>query len=297
LEQRGAELIVWPETSYHASFTHVRRKGQSQIVRERPIPRDVAFIPQSDVPPPVHAEEDVEAKVEYRDRFAPQRGFKTPLLFGALTYRDNPENKSPRHGGRDYLNTAILLDGTGKVLGAYDKVYLLLFGEYVPLGHTFPVLYEWLPEAGDLTAGESVKIIELGDFRIGVMICYEDIISAFTRDIADQKPNILINVTNDAWFGQTSEPYLHMALAVFRAVENRVSLVRSTNTGVSCFVDPVGRILSETKLTGAETLMETMPMMDGGTPYRVLADWPAYLCILAIPAAVFFNHRLRRKKR
>ena len=296
LEKRGAELIVWPETSYHAPFTYVRRRGQSQIVRERPIPRDAAFISQSDVFPPEHAEEDAENKVDYKDRFAPQRGFKTPLLFGALTYRDNPENMSPRHKGRDYLNTAILLDGTGKVLGAYDKVYLLLFGEYIPLGHTFPVFYEWLPEAGDLTAGESVEVIELGDFRIGVMICYEDIISAFTRDIADQDPNILINVTNDAWFGKTSEPYLHLALSVFRAVENRVPLIRSTNTGVSCFIDPAGRILSETGLTEAETLMETMPMMDGGTPYRVLADWPAYLCVLAVPL-VFLNHRFRRKKR
>jgi apolipoprotein N-acyltransferase len=296
LERQGAELIVWPETSYHAPFTHVRRKGQDRILRERPIPRDAAFLPPSDVPAPLHAEEDERAGVEYQDRFAPQRGFRTPLLFGALTYRENPDNKSPRHGGRDYLNTAILLDANGKVLGAYDKVYLLLFGEYIPLGHTFPVLYKWLPEAGDLVAGESVEVIELGDFRIGVMICYEDIISAFTRDIADQRPNILINVTNDAWFGKTSEPYLHLALAVFRAVENRVPLVRSTNTGVSCFVDPAGRILSETGLTGAETLMENMPMMEGGTPYRILADWPAYLCVLALPA-VFFSHRFRRKKK
>jgi len=296
LERNGAGLIVWPETSYHAPYTYARRAGADRVERHRPIPRDVAFLPQSSVPPPEHAEEDLRAGVEARDRFAPQRGFTTPLLFGALTARPNPENKSPRHPGVDYLNTALLLDGEGNVLGAYDKVYLLIFGEYIPLGHTFPVFHKWLPEGGDLTAGESVEVVPLGDFRIGVMICYEDIIPAFTRKVADKRPHILINITNDAWFGKTAEPYLHLALAIFRSVENRVPLIRSTNTGVSCFVDANGRILSETGLTGAETLQEEMPMMDSWTLYQVLGDWPGYLCLGAV-LYLGLTARIRRKRK
>jgi len=283
LEKKGADLIVWPETSYHAPFTYVVRRGEEELKRFRLIPRDAARIAQSDSAPPEHASQDRAAGMPLRERVAPQRGFSAPLLFGALSFMPNPENESPRHPGVDLFNTAILLDEKGKVLGAYDKVYLLIFGEYIPLGHAFPVLYEWLPEAGDLEAGESVEVIEFGRYRIGVMVCYEDILPEFTRRIADKQPNILINVTNDAWFGKTSEPYLHMALAVFRAVETRVPLVRSTNTGVSCFVDPAGRIVSETGLEEAETLLEEMPMMEGGTPYQHLGDWPAYLCLLALP--------------
>jgi apolipoprotein N-acyltransferase len=294
LEKKGAQLIVWPETSYHAP-SYARRAGKDRVERHYPMPRDVAFLPQSSVPAPLHAEEDLAVGVDPRDRFAPQRGFTTPLLFGVLTSRKNPENKSPRHPGKDRLNTAILLDEHGKVLGAYDKVYLLIFGEYIPLGHTFPVFHKWLPEGGDLTAGESVEVLQLGDFRIGVMICYEDIIPAFTRKVADKRPNILINVTNDAWFGKTAEPYLHLALAVFRTVENRVPLIRSTNTGVSCFIDANGRILSETRLTGAETLLEVMPMMKGRTLYQILGDWPGYLCLLAV-VYLGLAPVLRRKK-
>jgi apolipoprotein N-acyltransferase len=234
--------------------------------------------------------------VPAQDRFAPQRGFKTPLLFGALTARPNPENRSPRHPGVDYLNTAILLDGQGNVLGAYDKVYLLIFGEYIPLGHTFPVFHKWLPEGGDLTAGGSVEVLPLGDFRIGIMICYEDIIPAFTRKVADKSPHVLINVTNDAWFGKTAEPYLHLALAIFRSVENRVPLIRSTNTGVSCFVDANGRILSETALTRAETLLEEVPMMDSWTLYQVLGDWPGYGCLLWVLWTATAS-RLRKKRK
>ncbi|MBW1808384.1 MAG: apolipoprotein N-acyltransferase [Deltaproteobacteria bacterium] len=304
LEKQGADLIVWPETAYHAPFTYVQRAGDDQVryckdegdlKRCRPIPRDVTFISSSETVPPKHAADDRAARTPMADRVAPQRGFKTPLLFGALTAKPNPENKSPRHPGIDLMNTAILIDAQGNVLGAYDKVYLLIFGEYIPLGHTFPVFYEWLPEGGDLTAGDSVEVIPFGDFRIGVMVCYEDIIPAFTREVADKDPNILINITNDAWFGKTSEPYLHLALAVFRSVENRVPLVRSTNTGVSCFVDPVGRIIAETGLDDAETLLAKMPMMDGGTVYQILGDWPAYLCLLSLPL-IWFRARKRKRR-
>ncbi len=296
LEKSGADLIVWPETSYQAPYTFVLRKGDEQVGRYRPIPRDAAEIVPSATQPPEHASWDRAAGTDGLDRTAPQRGFSTPLLFGALTARRNPDNDSPRHPGIDLLNTAILLDGKGNVLGAYDKVHLLIFGEYIPLGHVFPTFYKWLPEGGDLTAGKTVEVIPFDDFRIGIMICYEDILPAFTRDLGGKDPNIIINITNDAWFGKTAEPYLHMALAVFRSVESRLTLIRSTNTGVSCFVDPAGRILSQTKPTGAETLMESVPMMKGGTLYEALGDWPAYLCLAAL---VFFwlRGRIKRKKR
>ncbi len=278
LEKSGADLIVWPETAYRLI-----------------IPRDATNIAPSVTLPPEHAAADRAAGTGDLDRTAPQRGFSAPLLFGALTARRNPDNDSPRHPGLDLLNTAILLDGKGNVLGAYDKVHLLIFGEYIPLGHVFPTFYKWLPEGGDLTAGKTVEVIPFGDFRIGIMICYEDILPAFTRDLAGKDPNLIINITNDAWFGTTAEPYLHMALAVFRSVESRLTLIRSTNTGVSCFVDPAGRILSQTKPTGAETLMESVPMMKGGTLYEALGDWPAYLCLAAL-AFFWLRGRGKRKK-
>jgi apolipoprotein N-acyltransferase len=295
LERRGAELIIWPETAYRAPFTYVRRPGAERARRYRPIPRDAVAIPPAQSRPPAHAVEDRRRGTSARERTAPQRGFSTPLLFGALTQRENPDSPSQRHPGTDLLNTAILLDAEGRVLGMYDKVYLLVFGEYIPFGDWFPVFYRWLPEAGDLTPGEGVEVLRLGDHRLGVMICYEDILPAFIRRVAEHDPHVLINITNDAWFGETSEPYLHLALAVFRTVEARVPLVRSTNTGVSAFVDPVGRITAQTSLQEAEILIQDVPMMDGGTPYQLLGDWPAYLCFAAL-VLLWWRSRRRRNR-
>jgi apolipoprotein N-acyltransferase len=292
LAARGAELIVWPETSYHPPQAVYRLAGQEAWVQSRLLAREVAQLPQSDLLPPVHATEDAAAGTPLRDTLVPQRGFRTPLLFGALTFRRNPARTGPPHPGVDLLNTAILVDDQGRVLGAYDKVYLLMFGEYIPLGGSFPKLHEWLPEAGSLTPGEQVRVLPFGPYRIGVMVCYEDILLAFSRKLARLRPHVLINVTNDAWFGKTSEPYLHLALAVFRSVESRVPLIRSTNTGVSCFVDPVGRIVAQTSLEEAETLLESVPMMQPGlTPYVRLGDWPAYLCFLAVPGLWWWGRR------
>jgi apolipoprotein N-acyltransferase len=296
LEKQGAQLIVWPETSYWSPMSYARIKGHADIGRFRLLPREAEFVPPGKSPPPMHAAEDAFLETPQIDRVAPQRGFSTPLLFGSETWRENPASQSGRHPGLDLFNTAMLLDKDGKVLGAYDKVYLLIFGEHIPLGEFFPQFYNWLPESSDLTPGESVEVLPFGAFKIGVMVCYEDIIPAFTRKIAAKKPNILINVTNDAWFGKTSEPYLHLALSVFRAVESRVALVRSTNTGVSAFIDPAGRILSQTNIYDPETLLEKIPMMEGGSVYQTIGGWPVYLCIGVI-GFLFVRIRIKQRKK
>jgi apolipoprotein N-acyltransferase len=282
LERQGAELIVWPETAYVTPLVVVRRSSDEHFQRYRVAPRDARQFSRSDLPPPENAEDDRRAGVSVEDRVAPQRGFRTPLLLGLLTARANPENRSPRHPGVDFFNSAALLDSDGRVLGMTDKVYLLIFGEYIPFGQLFPKFYQWLPEAGDLTAGEKMEVLNFRGFRLGVMICYEDILPKFTLKAAKLRPQLLVNITNDAWFGKTSEPALHLALAVFRTVENRLGLVRSTNTGISAFVDPAGRILQKTSIYGAETLLQQMPIMESSTPYQKTGDWPAYLAIAGL---------------
>jgi len=103
-------------------------------------------------------------------------------------------------------------------------------------------------------------------------------------------------VTNDAWFGQTAEPYLHLALATFRPIEHRVALVRSTNTGVSVFVDAVGRIVQETRLTDAETLLWDVPMMQGGTLYSAVGDVVAYAAVAWTLFAIGLGFARRQRR-
>jgi len=246
-------------------------------VQARPLPRDMHYVWQANAPLPtdIHDAADDIGETRQDDRSAIQRGFRTPILLGGLTWE--PAENLP--SGRDHrlYNTAIMLDETGRVLGTYDKVFLLAFGEYMPFGdwlkETFGLdLYKAFPTAGRFSPGQQVKTFHWGTRTVGVMICYEDIMAGFTSKLADLEPNVIINVTNDAWFGRTSEPYLHLALSVFRSVENRREVVRSTNTGVSAFIDPTGRITGQTSLDDPETLVQDVPVLHGTTVYGAVGD-------------------------
>lgn len=204
------------------------------------------------------------------------RDLTTPLLFGGLR-RDFDEQ-----GRLGYFNTAYLVDGAAQLLGTYDKTYLLAFGEYLPLGDVFPQLYELSPRTGNLSPGTHTRPLVLpgpaGDTRITALICYEDVLPGFTRRaVASAQPHMMVNITNDAWFGLSQEPHIHLAMARFRAVEHHRALVRSTNSGVSAFIDPAGRVLTSGGLFTSEQLHAHVPRMDQGTLYEQLGDWPAWL--------------------
>ena len=125
-------------------------------------------------------------------------------------------------------------------------------------------------------------------YRLGPMICYEDILPAFGRKLAALRPHLLVNITNDAWFGDTSEPWEHLALSVFRSVELRTDLVRAVNTGVSAFVDATGRVYAKTYAVdpvktpiGADKLLAEAALLEGGgTFYARHGNLFAYLCLV-----------------
>lgn len=184
-----------------------------------------------------------------------------------------------RRGGEvDWMfNTAVSADKDGTITGRYDKHFLLMFGEYLPLGKTFPILYKWSPHSGRFTQGESLDpliVPQHGENHpVTTLICYEDILPGFTNDaVRHGKPDLLVNMTNDAWFGDTAEPWEHLALAKGRAVEHRRYLVRSTNSGVSAIVDPLGRLVTQTDVFKEETRLTTVHWLNGTTLYELIGD-------------------------
>ncbi|MEO0325052.1 MAG: apolipoprotein N-acyltransferase [Myxococcota bacterium] len=205
-----------------------------------------------------------------------RRAIATPMLFGGLARR-------PGEAGEDALfNTAYLIDEDGDRLGTYDKTYLLAFGEFMPLGDTFPILYEWSPNTGHFTPGDHVRPLVLPvegrEVRIGTLICYEDVLPGFTRRVVREgDPHLLVNITNDTWFGDTLEPWIHLALAKFRAVEHHRALARSTNSGVTAFVDPVGRTLETLSFGEIDEIATELPLLTGTTVYAVVGDWPGWM--------------------
>jgi apolipoprotein N-acyltransferase len=231
-----------------------------------------------------------------------RRDFKAPIIFGGLMLRTKGELKGSYREilrdkvNRDLYNVAFLMDGEGRVLDHYKKVYLLSFGEVIPLSGYFPQLYDWFPKANRFTAGTEPRVFDFKGAKLGMMICYEDILPRFSNQLAALNPQILVNITNDAWFGKTAEPYLHLALATFRSIETRTWMVRSTNTGVSAFVDATGQIVSETSLTGAETLIADVPIMSGETTvYTRIGDVFGWLALCAW-AALWIESRRRSPK-
>jgi len=269
-------------------------------VQVRPLPRDTRHVYQGHAPLPGGPIEHVDPMVDIQgvasaDRSAIQRGFHAPILLGGLTWEVPPPESPSRR--RVLYNTAILIDELGRVLGTYDKVFLLAFGEFMPFGDTFPWLYDAFPNAGRFTAGKEVKAFSWRGKTLGIMVCYEDIMAGFTSELAELDPNIIINVTNDAWFGRTSEPYLHLALSIFRAIENRRMLVRSTNTGVSALIDPTGRIVAQTRIDDPETIVHDVPLMQGTTVYAAVGDLFVQLVLLAlvVEGALAWWARRRRK--
>jgi apolipoprotein N-acyltransferase len=194
----------------------------------------------------------------------------TPVLFGALTHGSE--------GARGHLyNSAVLADVDGKVLGRVDKQHLLAFAEYMPLGEQLPALYALSPHSGALTAGEHNRPLPLGPYRLTALICYEDILPGFVRDAVRRgEPHLLVNLTNDAWFGRSGEPEIHLALATLRAVEHRRYLVRATNSGISAVIDPLGRVVVRTGLFERATLDAEVAMLQGLTPFARLGDWPGW---------------------
>jgi apolipoprotein N-acyltransferase len=201
---------------------------------------------------------------------------KTPTLFGAILQQGERETL------RSY-NTAVLADDRGRILGTYEKRVLVPFGDYIPWGETFPWLYSWSPYSSGFRRGESAEPLRLGTHLLSVSICYEDMFPGEVRLLMqggrDRRiPDVMINLTNDSWYGKTNEPLQHLVLASFRAIEQRRSLVRATNTGISAFVDPVGRLARCSGVWTKETLVERIPLLQGRTLYRMMGDWLGWAC-------------------
>ncbi len=191
----------------------------------------------------------------------------------------------------DYFNSGMLLDSAGRLAGRYDKQHLVPFGEYVPMRPYLPFLEPLVVSIGDFTAGSSSEPLRSGRIRAGVLICFESIFPGIARNEVRAGSNLLLNLTNDAWYGRSSAPYQSLAMTVFRAVENRRSLVRAANTGISGFVDPTGDIRVRSQLFEPAALTETVALLDGQTVFSRGGYWFGAGCMLFMTGLFFFWRR------
>ena len=232
----------------------------------------------------------------YRDalRTGVAARIRAPAIFGAVVVEEVEDERQ-----YIYHNTAVASDAAGAITSRYDKQYLLAFGEYLPFGEAFPILYRWSPNSGHFSPGKSLDplslVIDGVAHPVTVLICYEDILPEFTNDaVRHARPELLVNMTNDAWFGDSSEPWEHLALAQLRAVEHRRYLVRGTNSGVSAVVDPVGRVIARSGTFRQEAITAGIHWLSGTTVYERIGDWPWLLAAVALGIAALRRRPLPR---
>jgi apolipoprotein N-acyltransferase len=215
-----------------------------------------------------------------------------PTLFGGVIYKEVDD-------ARRYVlyNSALLSDEHGRVVGRFDKQWLVMFSESMPFGETFPVLYEISPNSGKFVPGTRFEPLTEGQHQIATIICYEDIIPGFVNRIVNNgDPDLLANLTNDAWFGDTTEPWIHLALAELRAVEHRRYFARSTNSGVSAIIDPVGRVVAHTQTFREEALAGEVAWLHSHTVYEALGDLPWWLLSLVTLVLAVVPQRAQKRQ-
>lgn len=275
-EHRDLDLIVWPETMFrYPWFTF-----------------DKDFIPPAgaDTTP---AEIEASSRRAIEQTVAP---LDVPCLLGIDTI----------HEARDHterFNSALFLDRTGKVRGRYDKCHPVAFGEYVPFGETFPWLYQLTPLPAGLNAGAGPQSVQMGQVRYSVNICYENTVPHLIRGQVVQlraehrEPDVLVNLTNDGWFWGSSELDMHLACAVFRAVECRKPFLIAANTGFSAWIDSSGRIVAQGRRRATDVIVATPTIDSRESWYLEHGDLPAGVCLLGTTALVFVGLGQRRKER
>jgi apolipoprotein N-acyltransferase len=196
----------------------------------------------------------------------------TDFLIGSPSF-------SGKEGNITYYNSAYLISPGSERFPKYDKAHLVPYGEYVPFKKWFPFLGKMVAQVGDFRPGKAGKTIPWKQDALGVQICYEIIFPGLSRAMVKNDAVLLINITNDAWFGTTSGPYQHFSMTVLRAVENRRALARAANTGISGFIDPAGRILASTPLLQEAAITRTLPLIRKKTFYTRFGDLFALTCL------------------
>ncbi|MHC1711447.1 MAG: apolipoprotein N-acyltransferase [Solidesulfovibrio sp.] len=215
---------------------------------------------------------------------------KVSLVFGAPAY------ERTLGGGHILFNRAYLLTPSGSEAG-YDKEHLVPFGEYIPFGQYLTFIHKLVEGVGDFQPGHAETSLRDGRLALGGLICYEAIFPELAQRRVEAGANLLVNISNDAWFGDSAAPRQHLDLALLRAVEQGRALVRGTNTGISAVIDPRGRILAQGGLFTALTLpCPEIPLVSETTwfhRYYTLINWGIPVLFLVLCIRCVFLPELR----
>ncbi|MBJ6802650.1 apolipoprotein N-acyltransferase [Geomonas propionica] len=256
------------DRKWDPAFQDATLKTYERLTREgNPEPGTLVVWPESALPFFLQQEPAFAARVS-----ALAVELKSPLVVGSPAYE-------LREGRARYLNSAFLISEQGGIAGRSDKLHLVPFGEYVPLAPLLPFVNKLVTGIGDFSPGKQAVVLPSSVGKLGVLVCFEGIFPEVANAYVEKGAQVLVNITNDAWFGRSSAPYQHLSMTVFRAVENRVPLVRAANTGISSVIDSKGHIRGMTQLFQEATLSGEVRPGTGRTFYNRFGDLFALICL------------------
>ena len=249
---------------------------------EQPVMPDVILWPESPAP---FLDKDPRLLTALRDLAVYMHA---PVISGTTSL-------DPHGGSYDMYNSALFVRPDGAVAGRYDKIHLVPWGEYIPYKNFFSFAKNLTQQAGDMTHGWRRVVFSTDGHLLGVFICYEEIFGDEVRLFAKQGAQVLVNISNDGWYGDTCAPWQTLNMSRMRAIENRRWLLRDTNTGITTVIDPYGRLTASVQRHALTSLAARYGYRSDQTFYTLHGDLFAYLCGIItlgiIAAMVWFSLR------
>ncbi len=306
LDRRPAEnnnlraLLVQPNTEQAEKFDPDREQAVLQSLDKlmelaaaaQSTPPHLVFWPESAMPGSLFSDEPSHTFVQKQ-----VTRLKAPLLLGSLEPGLSQNQKGEPIAEPLAYNSAVLVGDPATPLQSYRKRHLVPFGEFLPFRDFLPGAIRALVP-GDLAPGEAPNLLHLSkpSARLGALVCFEDSLSEETRDLAKEGAQILVNLTNDAWFGLSAAAEQHLANARFRAVETRLPLVRCANTGMSCVVDSLGRLQQRLAPFSEGIDSVTVPFATHPRPTLYTRWGDRWLLLCAVGALGLLRARLRKNE-
>jgi len=216
---------------------------------------------------------------------------QAPLVVGNIGADFSAEDQS----WREY-NSALVVGADGARVGRYDKIHLVPFGEYIPFHNLLTFAHKLTGRVSEFSRGDERKVFRLNGHRYGVFICYEAVFADEVREFAQLGAEVLVNISDDGWYGDTSAPWQHLNMARMRAIENRRWLLRDTNNGVTAVIDPYGRVRQSIPRHAVDALPAQFAFRDDVTFYTAHGDLFAWLCaILSIGIVAWAGRKILRE--
>jgi apolipoprotein N-acyltransferase len=198
-------------------------------------------------------------------------------------------------GRQQLLNSALVMNPHGNIVGRYDKIHLVPFGEYVPFQSLLFFANKLTREVGDFARGTQRKVFDLGGVHAGVFICYESVFPDEVREFTANGAQVLINISDDLWYGETGAPAQHLQMARLRAVENHRWILLATNNGTTASIDPFGRVVKRAPRNVRTALVAPFAPQNESTFYSRYGDVFAWVCVVISLLAVFVRWRYRAR--